>query len=91
MRLQTVAVQTEGDRGFTVPMGDWLRGPLREMFEDLLYSRDLLMGLEINQKAMRQAFQEHPEGRSNREWSLWIFLSLALWEHTHYKKWLGGS
>lgn len=84
-----VAVQTEGKRGFTVPMGDWLRGPLREMFEDLVLSRDALMGLEINQTAMLQAFQEHLEGRFNRDWGLWIFLSLALWEQTHYKKWLG--
>jgi len=85
-----VAVQSEGKRGFTVPMGDWLRGPLREMFEDLVLAKKELLGLEVNQATMWKNFQEHLEGQFNRDWGLWIFLSLALWEETHYEKWMSG-
>ncbi len=75
-----VASPSAGKLGFGVPMGSWLRGPLRGLFEDYVLSRDALMGLEINREAMRADFEDHLSGRQDRAWGLWIFLSLAIWE-----------
>jgi len=71
---------TNTKRGFTVPMADWLRGPLRTMFEELVINRKELLGQEINQPAVKQAFDSHLSGSENREWGLWIILSAALWQ-----------
>lgn len=83
-----LAYQSRGKRGFTVPMGDWLRGPLREMFENLVIERGELLGLPFQKQSMRSFFKDHLDQRFNRDWGLWIFLSLALWEQTHYHKWM---
>lgn len=78
--------QTENKRGFTVPMADWLRGPLRSLFKELVIDPGELLGLQINKQNMNKVFQEHVESKTDRSWGLWIFLSLALWEKTHFNK-----
>ncbi|NLB71028.1 MAG: hypothetical protein GX797_03365, partial [Chloroflexi bacterium] len=78
-----VAIPSEGKLGFNVPMGSWLRGPLRVMFEETVLNRDALMGLEINRGMMRKHFDDHLSSRLDRSWGLWIFLSLAIWEDVH--------
>jgi asparagine synthase (glutamine-hydrolysing) len=74
------AHQTSSKRGFTVPMGDWLRGKLRPLFEERLFERDVLAGLPMERREVRRWFQEHQEGKADHAWGLWILLSLALWE-----------
>jgi len=69
-----------------VPMGAWMRGPLRSMFEEYVLSKDALMGLEVNREVMRKHFEEHLSGTMDCSWGLWIFLSLAIWEDTHKGK-----
>lgn len=81
-----VSKPSTGKLGFNVPMGSWLRGPLNELFEKTVLSRDALMGLEINRRAMRDDFEQHLSGKIDRAWGLWIFLSLAIWEDTHQGK-----
>lgn len=83
-----VGFVTEGKQGFTVPMGDWLRGPLSSLFKELVIDRGELLGLPFKRDQMRSIFQEHTDGHYNREWGLWIFLSLALWEKQHYQRWM---
>lgn len=75
---------TPGKRGFSVPMSDWLRGPLKSAFVDLVLNRREILGLEIVPDAMRQQFHAHITGQFDRGWGLWVFLSLALWESKYY-------
>ncbi|HOE71111.1 MAG TPA: asparagine synthase C-terminal domain-containing protein [Brevefilum sp.] len=78
-----VSQTPEGKLGFNVPMGAWMRGPLRSIFEEYVLSKDALMGLEINREVMRKHFEDHLSGTMDRSWGLWIFLSLAIWEELH--------
>lgn len=75
-----VGFQTSGKRGFTVPMAEWLRGPLQPLFEETMLSRKDLFGLPVETSALRRVYQEHLSGKMNREWGLWILLSAALWQ-----------
>lgn len=77
--------QTQGKRGFEVPMGTWLRTSLREMVEESLLKRDEMLGLEVNKKALRQLYDLHLDGRSDYSWALWPLLSLSLWMNKHYQ------
>jgi asparagine synthase (glutamine-hydrolysing) len=65
--------------GFGIPVGDWLRGPLRGWAEDLLSEENLRRDGLIDPAPVRQAWAEHLSGR--RDWSnrLWIVLMLMAW------------
>jgi len=75
--------QTWTKRGFTVPMDAWLRGPLRRIFEETLFDRREILGLPLNKEAARAMFERHLSGQANYEWTLWMLLSLGLWEERH--------
>ena len=77
--------QSSGKRGFTVPMDEWLRGPLKDMMFDLVINRQDLLGLRINKDNLSSFFQDHLDGK-NWAWGLWILLSLALWEDRYLKR-----
>jgi asparagine synthase (glutamine-hydrolysing) len=65
--------------GFGIPVGEWLRGPLRGWAEDLLSEETLRRDGLIDPAPVRQAWAEHLSGR--RDWSnrLWIVLMLMAW------------
>ena len=75
--------QSGSKQGFGSPMGRWLVGPLRELFEESVLRRESLGGLELNTAGMRAVFENQIKGKEDRSWGLWIFLSLALWEDAH--------
>ena len=70
-------------QGFSIPLGDWLRGPLR----DLVYAhvssshvRDL--GI-FKEKAIEGMLDEHARGQKNHETKIWVLLMFCLW-HQHF-------
>jgi len=77
--------QTSSKRGFTVPMGEWLRGPLESKFREALLGRKDLLGLPLNEKAVASLFDRHVAGERGNAMGLWILLSLALWEEEHWR------
>lgn len=65
--------------GFDVPIGAWLRGPLRDWASDLLDDacsshRGLLAPTEV-----RRAWREHQAGSADRSHALWVVLMLEAW------------
>jgi len=78
-----VAKPTLPKRGFTVAMDNWLRGPLRSLYEELVLCRKQLLGLPMNQSAVRVMFDRHLTKKANFDWLLWTLLSLALWEERY--------
>lgn len=65
--------------GFGIPVGAWLRGPLRDWAEELLSPEKLEHGGLLGSALVRQTWSEHLSGR--RDWTsrLWIILMLQAW------------
>lgn len=64
--------------GFEVPIGAWLRGPLRPWAEEMLDERRLRSEGFLSADHVRQTWREHLEGR---DWStrLWTVLMFESW------------
>jgi asparagine synthase (glutamine-hydrolysing) len=64
--------------GFSLPIGDWLRGPLRDWAEDLLSERALAAG-PIRPGPVRRLWADHLARRRNAQHALWVILMYRLW------------
>jgi asparagine synthase (glutamine-hydrolysing) len=65
--------------GFSIPLADWLRGPLREWAEDLLSPSALNETGLLNSEIIRGLWIEHLAGRTNRPHQIWVILMLQAW------------
>lgn len=66
--------------GFGIPIGQWLRGPLREWAEDLLDEHRLRREGIFRPAPVREAWIRHRDGQSNWEYLLWILLMFQAWQ-----------
>jgi asparagine synthase (glutamine-hydrolysing) len=65
--------------GFGVPLGAWLRDPLREWADDLLNPARLLREQFFNPAPITKKWTEHKSGQRNWEAYLWNILMFQLW------------
>lgn len=63
-------------QGFTLPLDQWLRGPLREWAESLLSPAVLRKTGWLREEPITAAWQEHLSGRRNHQQILWNVLML---------------
>lgn len=65
--------------GFAIPVGRWLRGPLRDWAESLLSEQALGMSGLIDPKFVRQRWAEHVSGGRDHEALIWALLMFQGW------------
>lgn len=65
--------------GFSVPIGEWLRGPLKKWAEDLL--QPIFSGNEgyYNKINVKNIWQQHQQRKNNWDYVLWNILMFQLW------------
>jgi asparagine synthase (glutamine-hydrolysing) len=68
--------------GFAVPVGAWLRGPLRDWAEDLLAERALAADGLLDGPAIRRRWAQHLRGSHDWTGSLWGVLMVRAWATT---------
>jgi asparagine synthase (glutamine-hydrolysing) len=65
--------------GFAVPIGQWLRGPLRDWADALLAEPRLRAEGYLNPGPITRAWQEHLSGRFDHTAKLWSVLMFQAW------------
>ena len=68
--------------GFGIPVGEWLKGPLRPWAEDLLSPGALSDGL-FDREAVRRWFDEFLSGRRDAQHGLWAVLQFQAWRRAY--------
>ena len=65
--------------GFGIPLGEWLRGPLRDWAEDLLDADRLSREGWFRPRSIRDKWNEHLSGQHNWQYLLWNVLMFQAW------------
>jgi asparagine synthase (glutamine-hydrolysing) len=68
--------------GFRIPVGTWLRGPLKSWITDLVLSPEARGRGYFVEPVVRQLLREHLDGRRDHEGRLWNLAMLELWHRT---------
>lgn len=66
-------------QGFTLPLAEWLRGPLRDWAEDLLAPRAVSSTGLLNSDMVVKVWQQHLSKQFNHQRGLWTILMLMSW------------
>ncbi len=66
-------------KGFGVPIAKWVKGPLRELFEDLLCSDRIKREGFLNPEYVARLFQDHLLNKKDNRKQLWTLLVWELW------------
>jgi asparagine synthase (glutamine-hydrolysing) len=64
--------------GFSVPLGDWFQGPLREIYHDLALSGSGSSFVKASEA--ERLIKEHQTGRVDHGHRLWLILFLHAWD-----------
>jgi asparagine synthase (glutamine-hydrolysing) len=68
-------------QGFGIPLGQWFRGPLRELAADVFASQPFRQRGLLQPQAAQNYLERHVRGEADFGELLWLMISLELWAH----------
>jgi len=66
--------------GFAIPVGQWIRGPLRPWAEDLLDPSRMASDGWFDPAIVQRRWQDHLQGRSDSTPAIWAILMFQAWQ-----------
>jgi asparagine synthase (glutamine-hydrolysing) len=73
------AIVDRPKQGFEAPVGEWLRGPLAPMVDDLILDGRLRGRGIFDDQAITRLWQQHRSGVRDHRHRLWSLVMLELW------------
>lgn len=67
---------------YTVPVGEWLKGPLKKTFEEIVLDNSKTRGW-INSNYVERLLQDHLHGKKKLDLRLWSILIFGWWVEHH--------
>jgi asparagine synthase (glutamine-hydrolysing) len=71
-------------KGFGVPIAKWVKGPLKELFEDLLSSDRIKREGFLNPEYVTTLLQDHLVNKKDNRKQLWTLLVWELWVNRYH-------
>ena len=68
--------------GFGVPIGEWLRGPLKDWADDILAVDRIQQGGYLDAKWVSKRWADHRAGNGNWQYLLWDVLMFESWRES---------
>lgn len=65
--------------GFSVPLAEWLRGPLNRVVREVLLDPRAARRGVMRVEPVRRAIEEHTGGKADRSTQIWLLFVLELW------------
>jgi asparagine synthase (glutamine-hydrolysing) len=75
--LLPASILRRSKAGFDVPVGEWLKSNLREMFHDVIASSGTI---PLDVPLLERWYDEHRRGRADRSKILWAAFTLRWWD-----------
>jgi asparagine synthase (glutamine-hydrolysing) len=72
------ALRRRGKEGFSIPMKNWLRGPLRPLLDDLVNPGRVAARGWFEPREVARLVDQHLRGRENHAHTLWCLMSVEL-------------
>ncbi|HVM22691.1 MAG TPA: asparagine synthase (glutamine-hydrolyzing) [Sphingomicrobium sp.] len=69
--------------GFGIPVGEWIKGPLRGWAEDLLDTRRMRHDGWFDAAAVERVWRNHLAGTRDATFSIWSILMFEAWRRSH--------
>ena len=73
-----------GKYGFTIPLNEWLKGPLKYWVEEIIFSEEIKKDGFISNIQLEKIWSQHCLGNQDNTKILWTIISWQLWK----KKWV---
>ncbi len=73
------SIASRPKQGFDVPVGEWLRGPLREPLTDLLSEQAVRARSMFRPEAVTTLVTQHLRGEADHGDRLWLLLAIEVW------------
>ena len=67
-------------KGFSVPISEWLRGPLKEWVNDILHSKSFIQDSYWNTKSVLEAWNSHLEFKIDSSRIIWAICNFEKWK-----------
>jgi asparagine synthase (glutamine-hydrolysing) len=71
-------IQQRGKEGFSIPMKNWIRGPLQPLMDELLDSGSFRDRGWFEMREVQRLVAEHQSGQENHAHRLWCLMALEL-------------
>ena len=77
------AVVTRPKYGFDAPIGRWIAGPCRELFESDVLGSTSIVGDLLDRRVVSRFLHDHRSGERDHSFALWAVWVLARWSRLH--------
>ena len=71
-------------KGFGVPIAKWIKGPLKELFGDMLAPHRIKQEGFLNASYVERLLQDHLKNRKDNRKQLWTLLVWELWMNQYH-------
>jgi asparagine synthetase B (glutamine-hydrolysing) len=78
-RRLPAALHTLPKKGFSAPIGEWMRGPYRQWFRDEVLSPTSAVASMLDRRLLERWVDEDAKGRRDRSSALWTVWCLERW------------